>query len=61
MGDSESQSNYQTQATADKVRVADATALVGFTRVEVDPWLWGTTGASTGLESADTTLTNPGP
>ena len=48
-------------ATADKVREADATASVGFTRVEVDPWLWGMTGASTGLESADTTLTNPGP
>jgi len=48
-------------ATADEVRTADATALVGFTRVDVDPWLWGMTGASTGLESADTTLTNPGP
>ena len=48
-------------ATADKVREADASASVAFTRVEVDPWLWGMTGASTGLESADTTLTNPGP
>ena len=48
-------------ATADKVRAANATALVGFTRVEVDPWLWGMTGASTGLKSANTTLTNPGP
>jgi hypothetical protein len=27
----------------------------------LDPWLWGMTGASTGLKSADTTLTNPAP
>jgi hypothetical protein len=42
-------------ATADEVRVTDATALAGFTRVEFDPWLCGMTGPSTGLESADTT------
>jgi hypothetical protein len=47
-------------ATADEVGTADATALVGFTRIEVNPWLWGMTGTSTRLESADTTLTNPG-
>jgi hypothetical protein len=40
------------EATADEVRVADATALAGFPRIEVDPWLWGMTGAPTGLKSA---------
>jgi len=45
-------------ATADDVRAAGATALVGLTS---DPWPWGMRGASSGLESADTTLTNPGP
>jgi hypothetical protein len=40
------------EATADKVRAADATALAGFPRIEVDPWLWGMTGAPTGLKSA---------
>jgi hypothetical protein len=48
-------------ATADEVRAADVTALAGFPRIEVDPWLRGMTGASTELESADTTLTNPAP
>jgi len=28
-------------ATVNKVRAANVTALLGFTRVEVDPWLWG--------------------
>ena len=46
-------------ASADEVRVADATALAGFTRVEFDLWLWGMTGLLTALKSADTTL-NPG-
>jgi hypothetical protein len=47
-------------ATANKVRVANATALVAsFPRIEVDSWLWRMTGASTRLESADMTLTNP--
>jgi hypothetical protein len=40
------------EATADEVRAADATALAGFPRIEVDPWLWGMTGAPTGLKSA---------
>jgi hypothetical protein len=48
-------------ATADEVGTADATAFAGFTRLEVDPWPCGMTGASTGLESADTNLTNPCP
>jgi hypothetical protein len=40
-------------ATADEVRVADATALA---RVEFDPWPWGFWGMT-----GPSTLTNPGP
>jgi hypothetical protein len=50
-------------ATAEEAGGADATALAGFASIGPDPWLWpwGITGASTGLESAETTLTNPDP
>jgi len=48
-------------ATADEVGAAEATAFAGFTSIGTDPWPCGMTGASTGLESADTTLTNPVP
>jgi len=48
-------------ATADDGVAAEATAFTDFPSIVLDPWLWGMTGASTGLESADTTLINPGP
>jgi hypothetical protein len=38
-------------AMADEIRAADVTALAGFPRIEVDPWLWGMTEALIGLES----------
>ncbi len=36
----------------DGVGTGDTTALEGFTRIEVDPWLWGMMGAATRLESS---------